>query len=106
MEYAESNAHFMTFVDDKTAFALFLAVRPPLERISSLPKRQCRTGICRWYISSGCLLVSGIAVSPSHTKSTFADNVAAYGLLQPSQPVSNFFQSRHSVRQAHRLNGS
>ena len=63
MEYAESSARFMAFIDDEIVFGFFIVVRRLLQRSPSLLKRQCRTDTCRWDTSFGCGSVGAIIIS-------------------------------------------
>ena len=66
----------MAFVHDVIVFTIFLAVGSPLQQCSSVLKGWCRTDTCRWDISSGRCMVSGIATHPA---------IRDQGLLTPIQ---------------------
>ena len=47
MGYVAKITRHTTFVDDVIVFAIFIAVRSPLQQYSSVLKRWHRTGTCR-----------------------------------------------------------
>jgi len=91
MGYVGRIACCMAYADNLVVFAISIAVCSPLQQSSSFLNEWYRTGACRWHISSGRCMVSGIITYPCHTRPSFPNPGAAGYNIAYYQQVSDVF---------------